>query len=232
MALARAQSVRSHAMETQKALGLLARGLVACLMIHFGSSIAAANIVLFDNYVQPGYGYDSTFGWGIDGPEGIAFAMSFTPSVDARLESLTLTAVSISGLQNAFDVTVHEDAGGLPGTDLESFHLVDIFPPNFLNPPPTVIDSVLNPVLKAGSQYWISAHASSMSRGGWAYALANPNSPNGIAWMGIEAPTWTPYPFAQPQGVFRVEGAPVPEPGTLALISGGFLALLRRRRHG
>jgi PEP-CTERM motif len=231
MALARAQSVRSHAMETQKALGLLARGLVACLVIHFGSSIAAANIVLFNNYVQPGYQHNPSAGWSIDGIEGLAFAMSFTPSVDARLESLTLSLESISGLENAFDVTVHEDSGGLPGADLESFHLVDTFPQYGTNPPPTIIDSVLNPILSAGSQYWLSIQGGPLSRGGWDLALASPHVGT-IAWLGFEAPSWTIYPFAEPQSVYRVEGAPVPEPGTLALFGGGLLALLRRRQQG
>jgi len=155
--------------------------------------------------------------------------MAFTPSVNARLASLTLS-LAIAGT-NVVDVKLHDDAGGVPGADVESFHLIDPIAPSSTDPP-LVIDSVCHPHLLAGTQYWLSVHAASSIQGWW-WSVDNQDSQGTLARFRTDDPPPRWRTFDTTLGVFRVEGlSPVPEPGTLALVGGGLLVLFRRRRQG
>jgi hypothetical protein len=81
--------------------------------------------------------------------------------------SLIQTLMSFSSGVNNMTVGLYTDAGGVPGSRLESWSLVNVLPPTQSI---VTLTSVVNPTLMAGQRYWITA------------AMANPTSV-GVWWI-------------------------------------------------
>jgi hypothetical protein len=149
-------------------------------------------------------------------------ANPFTSSGNYQLSQIDLALSFLSGTNSA-TVTLNSDSSGLPGAVLATWNLSSL--PVFgtcctvetLTPSSTVF-------LSAGTQYWIVA-APGASNTWDAWNLNNTGATgliafdNGTGFFGVSGRTLS---------AFDVLG--VPEPTTLALVSGGLALLLVRRR--
>jgi hypothetical protein len=175
---------------------------------------------------------------------GASVAIAFTPSDNYNLTSIEFVASDLI-LNDSNDVTlgIFADNGGLPGsTPLESFSvpLTGMFGDNILV---TTVSSILQPLLLAGTQYWVGMNTAPQDLIIW---NQNVTSANGFAETDGSG-NWSAADPFQPQGVLQVDGAlaaiqppdasdtlpsSVPEPAVWTLMAIGLVAvllLLRRR---
>ena len=203
------------------------------------SAIALASIVgtaqgdtIFDTGTPDG-GFIGFYGFDIYVDQSVAIA--FTPDQDYRLDQVGLWMMS-NDFDNAgapYTVSVRTDAAGgmtIPGsTVLESWDVQTAA--IGWDPILETVDSVLNPILSAGTTYWIVAEsdspafvdavwvASGQMEPVW-HSIQNVFNPDG-AWI-------SGYTNGAPGLV--VSGTVVPAPASLALIGLSGLVGTRRRR--
>jgi hypothetical protein len=169
----------------------------------------------------------STFGPGdtfLNGPPYIIgnavfqaeIAAPFTPGITANLDTIRVAVSFTTGI-NDFTVYIAPDIGDQPGAPLESFTGLRFDAvPGILT-----LNSVLHPVLRAGSPYLVVVTAPDLvnSQGGW---HINDQGFNGLfarnffgnfAWVQDTSPT----------PAFDVSGSLVPEPSTFLSTFGGLL---------
>jgi hypothetical protein len=195
------------------------------------SSLASADVIFDTGTPEPGFlGY---YGYDLYPDQSVAIA--FTPGQDYRLDSVALWMMSndFDGSGRTYTVSVRTDAAGgmtIPGsTVIESWQVAT--GATGWSPVLDSMDSVLNPILAAGTTYWIVAEsdepgganpvwvASQQAEPVW-HSIRNAFNPDG-AWIS----GWG-------QGVpgMVVSGAVVPAPGAGALLILGAGVGLRRRR--
>ena len=191
---------------------------------------ARADPVVFSNF-GPGMTFNTAQAWNVSGINffaGRVVAQSFTPSANFTLNSLQLAMGIIDG-PNILQVMLMTSSGGLPGTIVETITLTNAVAP--IGTGGIVIaNSALNPLLSAGTQYWIVAFApDDNTLMGWNLSLGDFSSP--VLLNGSHSVNG-PWEFSGPRGAFQVNGALVPEPATLLLLSLplALLALKRRKR--
>lgn len=199
------------------------------------TSGAARADVLFNNF-GPGDSYLGNTGWTVinGGPVGahIEEASSFTVSGgDFFFTTAEFGAGHLFG-PNVLIVTLHDDAAGVPGDPIESVTLVDQLL-RFPNKPQTNYPPVVAPfsggtVLRDGSTYWLSM-STVTDTDAWAAWNYNITGDLGLRAFREDSGPWSPH-TGDPRGVFRVNGAPVPSPATLALPVALALRAARRRR--
>jgi hypothetical protein len=192
--------------------------------------------IFFSNLVEPGdqYGPDG-LGIGhtpsfLPGETGeVISATKFTSPVAFQLSSIEAPLGYVFGSfpngPNQVDVFLMSDAAGLPGSIIESWHLLDL-PSTTPIIPLTTIASSLNPVLAPGQQYWVAASGGPDTFDIWSLTLfqgasSGPDASrvirNGVdsGWVGVsDART----------GALVVTGDPVPEPTPLFLVLLGFVS--------
>jgi hypothetical protein len=195
---------RFHTLALFTALGTL-------VATHARASVIFSNLGPGDSLASPGIGigfipFTSTFNYA-----GIAF----TPAGQSyTLDSLELPLELISG-PNVADIFVTSNAGGLPGSLLESFHLTGALTSgtNSL----VTIDSTNHPLLSAGSQYWIVAAGGPGSFVTWAQNELQEKGPN------VSGPALGSLVRDSDLNVreaLLVNGTAVPEPGSVFLVTG------------
>jgi hypothetical protein len=193
---------------------------------------ARADFVIYSNF-GPGQTY-SAGGYSVSGlgmtvlpPKGFgaAIASSFTPTRNFLFDSVELPLVWFSGT-NSFIVALMSDAGGRPGTILESF-AADGLPP-FANPAIDSFISTTHAPLNAGTTYWIVAMPVAGDTAG--FWLANTTGATGYSRTANDSLTWQPQLAASP--AFEVDGMPVPAPPSLVLAALGAILLLVCRCRG
>ncbi|NLT76170.1 MAG: hypothetical protein GXX98_06570 [Planctomycetes bacterium] len=211
----------------QSARGVSGAILIATIIV-FLAVPSGANLV-YSNFGSgiPGGGY----GIGTYGPGNYAYASSFsvTGTESYTLDRIELAAALSFGL-NQLNVSLMADAAGLPGTVLESFSFTDQMPPH--GDPDTVVGvSATNPLLTAGSTYWLAAFAPNDTGAVWwctspeVYG-SNANSVDGGSW----------YAETTCMPAFEISGTPVatvvPVPGAMLLTSLGLgmIGWVHRRR--
>jgi hypothetical protein len=186
-------------------------------------------VVAFNSF-GPGNSYSTAIVWGVSGAStGGGYrgqAEFFTPSVSGYLSSFTLATDHVSG-SNLSNFSIAQDNGsGAPGSILESFN--NISNPNGL----LTLKSVVDPLLQAGTQYWICDEpGTTTSYNGWYYN--NQGQANGFAFERSQGSWSYVAPPCPASGVFQVSVVPVPEPSALAFVlTGAFLLAGKIRRAG
>ncbi len=171
------------------------------------------------NSFGPGNTYVTYADWGVFGassPGGfVGHAESFVPSVSGNLETLQVAVGQLSGGTGLVNFSVAADSGGTPGATLESFMNV-LAPPSSSSSFLVTMNSITQPLLQAGSTYWLCAEpAEATTAIGWfvnnqGYANEySQESPPGV---------WTSAPvIIGANGVFDVAVIPVPEPSMARL---------------
>jgi hypothetical protein len=207
-----------------------------CALLLVTPTVVRATPVIFTNF-GPGFSYDTTAGnpVGADpflGPEWQG--ETFTPGGTAQLGTIRVALSDAGGSLDPITVALRNSVAGQPDGIIESF----VIPGGTAgllgaNNPPFVLTSLLNPVLTAGVQYWLTVQASPNSAYVWNWNNTGENAPHAVSqdsggsWFVDATGFFTPGAFELDA---RDQVAAVPEPGTLLLVVTGTGALIRRRR--
>lgn len=186
---------------------------ISCLVLV--PSLPAGTIV---SSFGPGQTFNSSFVDNVGGASQQSLAASFTPSAAYTLSTIDLAATWITG-PNQLTVLLTSDAGGVPGSTIESFNLTNFS--GFYVPGVVTATSVLHPTLMAGTTYWVELTANDLvdTLDGW-YPVLNSVTYGGFGESAYRsgAGAWN----VSGVGVFQafdVTGtAATPEPSTLALV--------------
>jgi len=190
---------------------------LAPLLLCF-TPLASHGAVIFTDF-GPGDSYATTQGWVIGGPAGVGPvtpAMPFDVSGGScTFGMLELAAGRVFGT-NRVDVSLMDDAAGVPGTTLESFTFTDALGPFGQLNPLLAASSVLRPTLLDGHRYWLEVVPGATDTfAGW--NLNGAGMVGGAASQGGGPWTWVDVPRA----AFRISGAPIPEPPAGLLVAAG-----------
>lgn len=222
--------------------------LAICALVVLGSlgisTKAGASSILFSNF-GPGGTYQLNTGWTVGMPPSNPnwqVAASFVPSVTAMLEAVIVPFADFGPVfgfpasQLSLSVT-GSNALGLPGTSvLESF----LYQGPFGSPAgaiPITLSSVLNPLLTAGTQYWIVATNPVGPSGGvlgWSVnSTGDTSATGGRTLQGSVGNFALDYQVRDPDVAFEVTGNPValvPEPSSISLLLAGLSVIVLRSR--
>jgi hypothetical protein len=207
-------------------------GLVVCSL-----TASAGNITLYTT-LGPNNEFDGMHGYGLwnipSYSENFVIADSFSLSVGATVGDAVLALGNLSGGNSPVNVYIESDNGGLPGSVLASLSQVGTIPPwteaNGGGGLVTFNCTGGSCNLAAGA-YWLVANepvVGPIQVWNFAYQDAAGN----IAFNSIGSLTGPWGSFFQTVDGFRIDGPPVPEPGTLAMFGSGIvgLAVMLRRK--
>lgn len=147
------------------AIGLLLNGAAA--------TPVQADSVIFSN-LGPGDSYTgnvvSAVGYPFGGFLGdYVIASGFTVGSKSMYLSTIQVAAGLKSGPNTLTINLDADAGGIPGATLESFTITGAMPTigSVSSGNLVVATSVLDPLLTAGSSYWVVLNAPSPTFAGW-----------------------------------------------------------------
>jgi hypothetical protein len=201
--------------------------LLATLVLCCGTARqVAADVILFNDY-GPGYTYIIGTGWTIGGPTSpvgsFETASEFTPVTTGVVTSVAFGDSLVTGT-NTVTMSIAADKGGTPGAILGSFTF-DNQMGNFgsQHPPLTAI-SVVQPLLTAGTNYFLLASTSGSDI--WAAWNSNNQGVSGTQLSSQNGGTsWTTHSNVT-LGAFEIFGSSsvaAPEPSSALAV--GFAAL-------
>jgi len=188
---------------------------------------ARADAVVFSNF-GPGMSFNISTTWNVSGTNfygGRVVAQSFTPSANFTFGSAQL-AMGIIGGPNILQVVLMTSSGGFPGAIVETMTLTNAVAP-IATGGIVLANSTLQPLLNAGTQYWIVAFAPEDDTFmGWNLSLNDFSTP--VLLNGSHSLTG-PWEFSAPRGAFQINGASVPEPATMLLLGTSLTVMALRR---
>lgn len=209
----------------------IARSTTLALIAATTAGTAQADVIFDTGTPEPGFiGY-----YGFDVFVDQSVAIAFTPDQDYQLDQVGLWMMS-NDFDNAgapYTISVRTDANGgmtIPGdTVIESWD-VETAAIGW-NPILETVDSVLNPILTAGTTYWIVAESDSPAFVDAVWVASNQSEPVWHSVQNVFNPdgAWISG-FTQGAPGLVVNGSVVPAPGSLALLGVSAVFSARRRR--
>jgi len=207
------------------------RTTLAGLVITLSIGGAAHAAILYDSF-GPGDVYDTSSGWTIGGGSrtetgGFSQALQFMPSLSANVSTVEVALFSVQGGSQVIGMLM-TDAGGLPGSVLETFSFVNVVG----DPTIYLAASSAHASLQAGTPYWFALTAPDLvdDEFGWNRNVNPPFVPNAQRvgsgpWV-LDSPDY--------RGTLRVTGVEAPEPASWKLVASALaaLAFLPRRSGG
>lgn len=157
--------------------------------------------------------------------QGVTQAFEFTPVASTFLSSveLALRYVFVPGRATGpanLDVSIALDNAGMPGGALETVHLTNLFGGVALAPGVVSANSGLNPLLQAGTPYWLVVAPPDLLNTAFDWLISPRTDLLVPAAERLGMSAWTTFNTGQPLA-FRVNGtAEVPEPRSAILILG------------
>jgi hypothetical protein len=214
-------------------------------MLVLAGMISGASVLRADTIYSsfgPGASYEAEAGIIVtnDGLAGASVAIAFTPTADYDLTGIEFVATELK-LDSPAPVTIgiFADNGGQPeGQPLESFTAggLGTFAQTALV---TTVTSVLQPLLQAGTQYWVGMNAPAGDLLVWNQTTTTATGFSLTDGSG----NWSTSDPAEGQGAVEIDGilAPViasdstvflPETAPLWMMAGGLAAIARLARRG
>jgi hypothetical protein len=156
---------------------------------------------------------------------GAFLGTTFTVTTSGFLENILLPVESNADFANIDSVGLYEDSSGQPGTLLESW--AALLPAEGSVPPLTDLTSLENPLLSAGTQYWLVIDA---PLSGVIWDL-NDQGVNGGAWSGTSLDGMSQMFSADATPAVQLTS--MPEPSNAVSCGAAFLGvILFRLRRG
>lgn len=205
---------------------------IAALTSGLAASAASADVIFDTGTPEPGFlGY-----YGFDVFVDQSVAIAFTPDQDYRLDQVGVWMMSNDfGTAGApYTLSVRTDANNgmtIPGdTVIESWDVQTAAVG--WNPIFETVDSVLNPILTAGTTYWIVAESDSPAFVDAVWVASGQDTPVWHSIQNVFNPdgAWISG-YTQGAPGLTVFGTVVPAPGGAALLGMAGLGLTRRRRN-
>ncbi len=184
--------------------------------------------VIFSN-LGPGGTYNNIAGVWVIGnvPGGVStMGPAFSVSGTYELSSIDLALLydsNAGGVNGLVTLSLYTDAGGTPGTALESWILSSV--PDYGSPNGTLVTLSSGSLVLSNATYWLIGSA---SFGVWDFWMVNLDGTDGSVYRNGAV-----YNAMMP--AFQVNGTPIPEPSALILLAGGMAALagtVRRKLFG
>lgn len=197
--------------------------LIAAVVAALGTSAFAD--VAFDTF-SPGDTFNTGNGWTISGATGqigqrIDQGDQFVSATTGNVSLITIAMGYVNGTNSA---TLHlfTDNAGVLGSEIGTFGISGMGTFGTAFAPSTV--GAAGPLLTTGQSYWLIAESASDS---WLAWNKNTSGVSGNHFFSVDG---SDNYLGETAGAFRVETSPVPEPVSMIALSGGALALIRRRR--
>jgi len=202
-------------------------GMGVWTLLFAASSVSRADVVLFSNF-GPSFGYNTTGG----NPVGNAFdgnnyaqGDTFTPTTSANFSSLDIALSCAFACPDNFTVSLDANSSDAPGAALETFAVAG---PSLgalgANNPPLILNSVMHPLLTAGTQYWVTVASDLSNSIAWNWNSTSDTSDEAVSTDG--GATWF-SPSGLTPGAYQVNGVQsttTPEPSASWFLIGLFAA--------
>ena len=183
----------------------------------------ASSVTIFNSF-GPGHSSDCCGGWAVQSLFGPTFtnAQAFTPSATSPLFAIDV-AIGFMINPAQFTLALVTDNGGQPGSLIESWNLTTTFPVITCTHCFETAFSTQNPILQAGTEYWVVALPGPGIDALW---MSNNIGAVGTSAFSLDdGKTWTVTTTGS-FAAFDVRGiTSVPEPSMLVMVGTGLLGL-------
>jgi hypothetical protein len=138
------------------------------LWLIFSIAGLAQSITISSNF-GPGGTFNPSIGYGLVYPAQMAYPFTVSAGTNYAFVSAALALSKGIGTDNSVTISLAADGGGVPGSILETFNVIGVLQTYPNDTVPVKVTSAAQPLLKAGSIYWL--------------IISAPSSGNGVNWQ-------------------------------------------------